>query len=109
MLIEGTEEQLFSLLEKEGLLVEDNGKFLITTKDKYGYPVKEEISKVLPSLLKDKYAHYAADDTGISQNTSAKTPDNLEGLSTQQLYKMAQEGDNSSLDKVFQQVKELYG
>jgi len=102
-IINGIEEELFNLLEHQGVLVQENGKFLIRGKDKYGFPQREEIAKALPNLLKNRYSHYAAEE-----NTSVKSQsDKVEGLTTQALYKMVQEGD-SSLDKVFEQAREIY-
>jgi len=107
-ILNGTEEQLFSLLQHEGILVEENGTFMIKGKDKYGFPMTQEITKALPDLLRDKYAQYSADNIEISQNTSGKSQsDNVGELSTETLYKMIQNGD-SSLDKAFEQARQLY-
>ena len=86
-----TEEDLLTLLEKRGLLVEDNDRLFIKGVDKFGDATKTEIKDVLPKMLETNFAHFAVPrgGTGTDGTTGIRsTPSqyNFEGMSAQQIY-----------------------
>jgi len=54
-----TEEDLLTLLEKRGLLVEDGDRLYIKSTDKFGDPTKAEFKELLPKMLETDFAHFA--------------------------------------------------
>ena len=87
-----TEEDLLTLLEKRGLVVENGDKLFIRSQDKYGGQINAEFKDVLPKLLETDFAHFAVPrgGTGTDGQPTPKTPQTssygFEGMSAQQIY-----------------------
>lgn len=54
-----TEEDLLTLLEKRGLIVEDGDKFFVKSTDKFGGQINAEFKDILPKMLESDFAHFA--------------------------------------------------
>ncbi|MFM5939646.1 MAG: hypothetical protein ACKOQR_15555 [Dolichospermum sp.] len=55
-----TEEDLLTLLEKRGLIVENGDKFYVRAQDKFGGQINAEFKDILPIMLKSDFAHFAS-------------------------------------------------
>lgn len=109
----GTERQLLVLMEQEGLLTEHEGRYYVKGKDRFGDPINQELSEVLPTLLEKDYAHFAAARPGSGTGTSTSVAPKpsaiaLDNLNTNDVYKMVQSGGDG-LSQLFEQAKEIYG
>jgi hypothetical protein len=86
-----TEEDLLTLLEKRGLIVEEGDRLFVKSVDKFGDPVRTEFKDILPKMLETDFAHFAVPraGTGTDGSTGTRaTPSqyNFEGMSAQDIY-----------------------
>ena len=87
-----TEEDLLTLLEKRGLVVEEGDKFFIKSQDKFGGTVNAEFKDILPKMLESDFAHFAAPrgGTGTDAQPGNRAPQtsqyNFGGMTAQEIY-----------------------
>jgi chromosome segregation ATPase len=88
-----TEEDLLTLLEKRGLIVEDGDKFFVKSTDKFGGQVNAEFKDILPKMLESDFAHFAVPRGGTgtdgqpgnrTQTTTSQY--DFEKMSAQEIY-----------------------
>lgn len=111
----GRERRLLTLLEQEGVLVEDkeNNAYRVKSKDRFGEDTLVPIKDVLPDLLKTQYSEYLPPRPGTGAGSTPPTstsasPTGLqylrEDISTADLLKMA--GDDKTWGAVVQEFDE---
>ena len=86
-----TEEDLLTLIEKRGLLVEDGDRYFVKGPEKFGEATKIELKEILPKMLENDFAHFAVPRGGTgtdgSPGTRATTSQyNFEGMTAQDIY-----------------------
>ena len=87
-----TEEDLLTLLEKRGLVVEKDDKLFIKTQGKYGEILNTPFSDVLPKMLENDFAHFSTprSGSGTDGQKSSRTPQantyRFEEMSAQEIY-----------------------
>ena len=86
-----TEEDLLTLLEKRGLLVEDGDRYFVKGPEKFGEPTKAEFKEVLPKMLETDFAHFAVPrgGTGTDGTTGTRATSsqyNFEGMTAQEIH-----------------------
>ncbi|OKH14833.1 hypothetical protein NIES592_08120 [Fischerella major NIES-592] len=86
-----TEEDLLTLLEKRGLLVEESDRLFVKGVDKFGDATKSEFKDILPKMLETDFAHFAVPRGGTGTDGSPgtrATPSqyNFEGMTAQDIY-----------------------
>ena len=86
-----TEEDLLTLIEKRGLLVEDGDRYFVKGPEKFGEATKIELKEILPKMLENDFAHFAVPRGGTGTDGSPgtrATPSqyNFEGMTAQDIY-----------------------
>jgi hypothetical protein len=87
-----TEEDLLTLLERRGLIVEDGDKFFVKSTDKFGGQVNAEFKDFLPKILESDFAHFAVPrgGTGTDGQPGNRAPQtsryNFGGMTAQEIY-----------------------
>lgn len=87
-----TEEDLLTLLEKRGLIVEDGDKFFVKSTDKFGGQVNAEFKDILPKMLESDFAHFAnpRGGTGTDGQPGNRAPQtssyNFGDMTAQEIY-----------------------
>ena len=59
-----TEEDLLTLLERRGLIAEENDKLFIKTQNKYGEVANSPFKEILPQMLENDFAHFSIPRNG---------------------------------------------
>ncbi|MBO3459958.1 hypothetical protein G7B40_040235 [Aetokthonos hydrillicola Thurmond2011] len=107
-----TEEDLLTLLEKRGLLVEEGDRLFVKGVDKFGDATKAEFKDILPKMLETDFAHFAVPRGGTGTdgapgNRATPSQYNFEGMSAQDIYnqygtdEVAQKALVSELEKQY--------
>lgn len=106
-----TEEDLLTLLEKRGLVVEQDDKYFIKSTDKFGGQINAEFKDILPKMLESDFAHFSVprggtgtDATPASTRTSQTSQYNFEGMTAQEIYDKYR--DNPEANAAYNQVLE---
>lgn len=87
-----TEEDLLTLLEKRGLIVEDGDRFFVKSTDKFGGQVNAEFKDILPRMLESDFAHFAVPrgGTGTDGQPGNRAPQasqyNFGSMTAQEIY-----------------------
>ena len=86
-----TEEDLLTLLEKRGLLLEEGDRLFVKGADKFGDVTKSEFKDILPKMLETDFAHFAVPRGGTGTDGSPGTrttpsQHNFEGMTAQDIY-----------------------
>jgi phage shock protein A len=88
-----TEEDLLTLLEKRGLLVEEGDRLFVKDVDKFGDVIKSEFKDILPKMLETDFAHFAVPRGGTGTDggpgtraTPSHSQYNFEGMTAQDIY-----------------------
>ncbi|MBN3993881.1 MAG: hypothetical protein HWQ36_26205 [Nostoc sp. NMS2] len=108
-----TEEDLLTLLEKRGLLVEEGDRYFVKGVDKFNEPTKLDFKDVLPKMLEADFAHFAVPrgGTGTDGTTGTRaTPSqyNFEGMSAQDIYNRYG-GDENAQKALISELENQYG
>jgi hypothetical protein len=95
-----TEEDLLTLLEKRGLLVEEGDRLFVKGIDKFNEPTKLDFKDVLPKMLESDFAHFAVPrgGTGTDGTTGTRTAPsryNFEAMSAQDIYNLYGDDENA--------------
>jgi len=99
-ILPGREKQLLTLLQSDGLLIEENGGFRVKTRDRYGDEVLIPFQDSIPSLLEKEYSHFVSPrsgtGTGASQGTNNSNGSfSIGNLSPEEILNRAKsDGDN---------------
>ena len=87
-----TEEDLLTLLEKRGLIIEDGDRFLVKSTDRFGGQVNAEFKDILPKMLESDFAHFAVPrgGTGTDGQPGNRAPQsssyNFANMTAQEIY-----------------------
>jgi uncharacterized protein YoxC len=87
-----TEEDLLTLLEKRGLVVEKDDKLFIKTQGKYGEILNTPFAEILPKMLENDFAHFSTprSGSGTDGQKSSRAPQTntyrFEEMSAQEIY-----------------------
>lgn len=87
-----TEEDLLTLLEKRGLIVEDGDRFFVKSTDKFGGQINAEFKDILPKMLESDFAHFAVPrgGTGTDGQPGNRAPQsssyNFPHMTAQEIY-----------------------
>lgn len=108
-----TEEDLLTLLEKRGLLVEESDRLFVKSVDKFGDSLKTEFKDILPKMLETDFAHFAVPRGGTGTDGSPgtrATPSqyNFEGMSAQDIYNRFG-GDETAQKALITELESQYG
>ena len=94
-----TEEDLLTLLEKRGLLVEEGDRLFVKGVDKFGDPIKTEFKDILPKML---------ETDGTTGTRATPSQYNFEGMSAQDIYNRYG-GDENAQKALISELENQYG
>jgi hypothetical protein len=107
-----TEEDLLTILEKRGLIVEDGDKFFVKSTDKFGGQINAEFKDILPKMLGSDFAHFAAPRGGTGTdgqpgNRTQPTTSQYDfgGMTAQQVHDICESDPNArkELDRILEE------
>jgi len=107
------EDDLLTLLEKRGLIVEEGDRLFVKGVDKFDDPIKVEFKDILPKMLETDFAHFAVPraGTGTDGSTGTRaTPSqySFEGMSAQDIYNKYGADENAQ-KALLSELEDQYG
>jgi chromosome segregation ATPase len=108
-----TEEDLLTLLEKRGLLIEENDRYFVKGMDKFNEPTKLDVKDILPKMLESDFAHFAIPRGGTGTDGTPgirTTPSayNFDGMSAQDIYN-TYGADEAAQKAIVTELESQYG
>jgi predicted RNase H-like nuclease (RuvC/YqgF family) len=107
-----TEEDLLTILEKRGLIVEDGDKLFVKSTDKFGGQINAEFKDILPKMLESDFAHFAVPRGGTgtdgqpgNRTQSQGSQYDFASMTAQQIHNICESDPNArkELDRILEE------